>query len=55
MGDPARDIRKRFPDETVSKPKEIKWWDWNEELLETFGDDFTDPDKLIEHYKIMNK
>ena len=53
MGDPARDIRKRFPDETVSKPKEIKWW--NEELLETFGDDFTDPDKLIEHYKIMNK
>lgn len=54
-GTPARVIRKRFPDETVAKLNEIKWWDWSEELLETYGDDFTNPDKLIEHYKSLNE
>lgn len=54
-GTSARVIRKRFPDETVAKLNEIKWWDWSEELLETYGDDFTNPDKLIEHYKSLNE
>lgn len=27
-GVPAKPIRKRFPDETISALLEIKWWDW---------------------------
>lgn len=54
-GTSARIIRKRFSDETISKLKKIKWWDWNEKLLESFGDDFTNPDKLIDRYESLNK
>lgn len=28
-GNPARIIRKRFPDETISKLLTIKWWNWD--------------------------
>lgn len=32
-GNPARVIRKRFPDEQIKKLLEIKWWDWPEEQV----------------------
>jgi acetyltransferase-like isoleucine patch superfamily enzyme len=32
-GVPAREIKKRFPPETVSKLLELKWWDWPEEKI----------------------
>lgn len=32
-GVPARMIRKRFPDETISELLEIKWWDWPRERI----------------------
>lgn len=32
-GVPARRIRKRFDDHTVSKLEEIKWWDWPPEKI----------------------
>lgn len=32
-GVPAKVIRKRFLDDTISKLLEIKWWDWNNEKI----------------------
>lgn len=32
-GTPAKIIRKRFPDETISKLLHIRWWDWPKEKI----------------------
>lgn len=47
-GVPARFIRKRFDDETVKKLLEIKWWEWDDKKIKTFGDFFNDPQQLLE-------
>lgn len=39
-GNPAREIRKRFDEETIEKLLEIQWWNW-------------DIEKVKEHYKIL--
>ncbi len=46
-GAPAREIRKRFDDETISKFLELKWWDWPEETLKKAGGCFDSPEKLF--------
>lgn len=33
IGNPAREKRKRFNDETINKLLAIKWWDWDEEKI----------------------
>lgn len=32
-GNPAREIRRRFPDEIIDKLLEIRWWDWPDEKV----------------------
>jgi virginiamycin A acetyltransferase len=32
-GNPARAIRQRFPDETIAKLLELRWWDWDIERI----------------------
>lgn len=32
-GIPAKPIRKRFDDETISQLEALNWWDWNEETI----------------------
>ena len=32
-GNPAKEIKKRFPEETIQKLLEIKWWDWDIEKI----------------------
>ena len=32
-GNPAKEIKRRFPDETIKKLLEIKWWDWDIERI----------------------
>lgn len=32
-GIPARPIRKRFDDKTISRLLQIKWWDWPKERI----------------------
>ncbi len=32
-GVPAKPIKKRFPEETISALLEIQWWDWSEERI----------------------
>ena len=34
-GVPAKIIKKRFPYETISKLKEMQWWDWPEEKIKS--------------------
>lgn len=34
-GVPAKEIRKRFDDETISKLEEICWWDWDYEKIKS--------------------
>lgn len=33
VGNPAREIRRRFDDETVEALLELRWWDWPEEKI----------------------
>ena len=49
-GNPATEIRKRFPEETIKKLLELKWWDWDiskitEKLQYLTGNDI---DKLLD-------
>jgi len=32
-GNPAKEIKKRFPDETIDKLLKLKWWDWSIEKI----------------------
>jgi chloramphenicol O-acetyltransferase type B len=34
-GNPARTIRRRFPDQQIAMLLEMAWWDWSEEQLRT--------------------
>ena len=46
-GVPAREIRKRFPDDVVEKLLELKWWEWPDEKLQETGQCFDSPEKLL--------
>lgn len=47
-GNPAKLIRKRFDDDTVSKLLEIKWWAWEESKIQHYADLFDSPQKLFD-------
>lgn len=32
-GVPAKQIRKRFDDQTINKLQNLRWWEWNEEKI----------------------
>lgn len=34
-GMPAREIRRRFPEETIAELLALKWWDWPVELIQS--------------------
>lgn len=36
-GNPARHFRKRFDDETIRRLEEVKWWDFNDDMLREIG------------------
>lgn len=46
-GVPAKEIRKRFDEETISKLIDLKWWNWPEVRLEKYGEYFTSPELLF--------
>lgn len=35
-GVPAREIRKRFDDETIKQLQQIRWWDWPYDKIQKF-------------------
>lgn len=50
-GVPAKEIRKRFDENTINELQSIKWWDWTDEKLADYAESFSDPTKLIEALK----
>jgi tetrahydrodipicolinate N-succinyltransferase len=34
-GNPAREVRRRFDDDTVAKLLELRWWDWDDKDIAT--------------------
>ena len=50
-GNPAKFIRKRFPDEIVTELSELKWWEWDDKRIEEMSEYFDSPEKLIETVK----
>ena len=41
-GNPAREIKKRFPEETIEKLLQLKWWDWSLEKINDNLQNLTD-------------
>ena len=52
-GNPAKEIKKRFTEDTISKLLELKWWNWDIEKITKHIQNLTDNsiDKLIEETK----
>lgn len=50
-GVPAREIRKRFSDETCAALLESSWWGLSDSELEDLGRFFTDPDSFLREVK----
>ena len=46
-GNPAKFIKKRFDDDLIEKLEEIKWWDWNDNKLNSLSDLFNNTEKFI--------
>ncbi|MEO5892871.1 MAG: CatB-related O-acetyltransferase [Ferruginibacter sp.] len=42
VGNPAKEIKKRFDDATINKLLQSKWWDYSDELLQEKAADFAD-------------
>lgn len=49
-GNPARFIRKRFDDQTITALLSIKWWDWSDEMLIKRGNLINDVDAFVEKW-----
>ena len=48
-GVPAKEIRKRFDEETIKKLLKVKWWNYEEDVLEKLGGVFTSPPDLLSY------
>lgn len=51
-GNPARFIRKRFDDETISKIKATNWWNWEEDKLKKYGAYFDNPVEFFSNVEV---
>ena len=50
-GVPARMLRKRFKQSTIDSLLEIRWWEYDEDILRKYSDLFGDPDAFIEKFR----
>lgn len=48
VGSPAKEIRKRFDNETINKLLESKWWEFDDEKLKKYAKYFKEPKVFIE-------
>jgi acetyltransferase-like isoleucine patch superfamily enzyme len=49
-GCPAREIRKRFDEETATQLLQIKWWNFSDNELKHYAPLFKDPEQFIKNY-----
>jgi phosphonate metabolism protein (transferase hexapeptide repeat family) len=54
VGVPARVIKHRFPDYTVSRLLESAWWDWDRATLEERFDDLLHVDRFLHKYSTVS-
>lgn len=50
-GVPAREIKKRFDEETIRELLRLEWWNWPDEKLKACGEYFDAPERLIRAMK----
>jgi len=43
VGNPAREVKKRFSDEIIDKLLDIKWWDWEDDKIRNYIDILCSP------------
>ena len=53
-GNPARLIRKRFPDDICSRLVESEWWNLKDETLEKLGSYVDSPERFCEEVERQN-
>lgn len=51
VGNPARVLKYRFDDKTISKLKAIKWWDWDLAFIRENIGAFKSPELIIELFE----
>ena len=51
-GVPAKPIKMRFDDATITKLEAMQWWDWTRSELEARFADFRDMDRFLEKYSL---
>lgn len=54
-GVPAKEIRKRFDDETLDELEKIKWWNKPTDWIEKHAEEFANPLKFIELHGIKGE
>ncbi len=50
-GVPAKIIGWRFEKHQIEFLKEIQWWNWNEDKIKKYAEDFEDIDRFMEKYR----
>lgn len=54
-GNPARLIRKRFDEETINELMKTKWWEWEDQRIEKYAEDFTSPESFVKDLEEISK
>jgi len=54
-GNPAKFIRKRFPEDIINDLIKIAWWEWDDSALKKYSKYINNPINLIKHCKIHNQ
>lgn len=52
VGSPAKEIRKRFDNETISKLLESKWWEFDDERLKEYAQYFKEPKLFLKKLEV---
>ena len=47
-GNPAKFIRKRFSEERIKALCKTEWWNWSDEMIQKYAEEFNDIDRLLE-------
>ena len=49
-GGPAKEIRKRFPDETIESLQKIEWWNKPVSWIEEKAEEFSEVESFVKKY-----
>jgi len=50
VGNPAKKIKMRFPDQLIEKIEKLKWWDWDYNTIKSRLNDFRNFDEFVRRY-----